>query len=137
MKIWHGYGSDHSANLVLIGEFKTEEDAIRAFELINEISESANSDFAERVFEYGSHNERLSENTERHLRALKLFSLTSTDVSDFAFWNPSVERLGKTLKFRSDDVEIGGFVKLLVAQGARVEVYSGHEYPDGANNHDE
>ena len=27
MKIWTGYGSEHSANLVMLGKFKTPEDA--------------------------------------------------------------------------------------------------------------
>ena len=137
MKIWYGYGSDHSANLVMIGEFKTEEDAERVYQLINTISENANSDLAEGVFNYSSSNEQLSEDTESRLRELKLFHLSPSDVSDFAFWNPSVEKTGKTLTFRSNDVEIGGFVKLMVAEGARVQVYSAHEYPDDDNDKDD
>ena len=130
MKAWRGYGSDHSSNLVLIGEFKTEEDAQRVYELINTIAENANSDVAKGVFEYWTKNEQLSEETEKRLRDLKLFHLSPSDVSDFAFWNPSMKKSGKTLRFTSDDVEIGGFVKLMVAEGAKVQVYSAHVYPD-------
>ncbi|MSR58146.1 MAG: hypothetical protein EXS05_10770 [Planctomycetaceae bacterium] len=136
MKIWRGYGSDHSSNLVMIGEFKTEEDAERVYELINMISENANSDFAKGIFEQWSKNDQLSEETENRLRELKLFSLSPPDVSDFALWNPSMERSGKTLRFRSDDVEIGGFVKLMVAEGAKVQVYSAHSYPDDEDKGD-
>jgi Family of unknown function (DUF6375) len=130
MKIWRGYGSDHSANLVMIGEFKTEEDAHRVYELIDVVSRIAQSDSEKGVFEHWSKNEQLSEETANRLRELELFSLSPSDVSDFAFWNPSIEKVGKTLCFRSDDVEIGGFVKLMVAAGAKVRVYSAHEYSD-------
>jgi hypothetical protein len=130
MKIWCGYGSDHSANLVMIGEFKTEEDAQRVYELINVVSEIAQSDSATGVFDNWSKNEQFSEDTQKRLRELNLFHLSPADVSDFAFWNPSIELAGRTLRFRSDDVEIGGFVKLMVDKGAKVQVYSAHEYPD-------
>ena len=130
MKIWHGYGSDHSASLVLIGEFKTEEAAERVNELINTLSENAQSDLAEGIVDAWAKNERYSEETEARLRELKLHNLSPSDISDFANFNPSIERVGKILRFRSDDVEIGAFVKLMVHEGAKVQVYSTHDYPD-------
>lgn len=130
MKIWHGYGSDHSANLVMIGEFKTEEDAARVNELIDTLSENASSDLAEGIVDSWAKNERFSEETEARLRELKLYNLSPSDISDFATLNPSIERLGKVLRFRTNDVEIGAFVKLMVHEGAKVQVYSAHDYPD-------
>ena len=130
MKIWYGYGSDHSANLVMIGEFKTEEDAERVYQLINTISENASSDSAEGIFAYFERNEQYSENTEKRLRELKLYSLSPSDVADFAFLDASIERTGTVLRFRTNDQSIGGFVKLLVDKGAKVQVYSAHDYPD-------
>jgi hypothetical protein len=130
VKIWRGYASDHSANIVMIGEFKTEEDAERVYELINTLSENASSDSAEGILEYWDRNEQYSEETERRLRKLKLHNLSPADISDFAFLNTSIDRSGAVLRFRTDDVEIGGFVKLMVARGARVQVYSADDYPD-------
>lgn len=130
MKIWSGYGSDHSANLVMIGEFKTAEDAERVCELINQISEQASLDFGKGVFGYGTQNEQLSPEAENLLRKLRLYNLSPSDVADFALWNPSINKLGKTLRFGSNDVEIGGFVKLLVSEGAKVHVYSADIHSD-------
>jgi hypothetical protein len=130
MKIWSGYGSDHSSNLVMIGEFKKEEDAERVKKLINMISQLAASDFENGTFDQRSKNEQFSEEAQKRLHELKLYHLSPCDLSDFGLWNPLVEISGRTLRFTSDDVEIGGFVKLLVHEGAKVQVYSAHEYPD-------
>jgi hypothetical protein len=130
MKVWYGYGSDHSANLVMIGEFKTAEEASRVHQLIERLMENAGSDLAERIFDYGEESERFSESTTKSLRELGLNYLAPTDISDFAFWNPSISKDGKSIRFRSDEEGIGGFVKLLVKEGAKVEVYSEHEFPE-------
>ena len=39
MKIWSGYGSEHSNNLVMIGHFKSIEDAKETQKLIEHLSE--------------------------------------------------------------------------------------------------
>ncbi len=130
MKVWYGYGSDHSANLVMIGEFKTEKDAERVYELINTISENASSDSAAGIVDNWAQNEQFSEETEKRLRELDLHYISPSDIADFAFLDTSIERKGKELRFRTDDVEIGGFIKLMVNSGAKVQVYSAHEHPD-------
>jgi hypothetical protein len=130
MKIWYGYGSEHSANLVLIGEFKTEEDAERVLQLIQAISANASSDLENGVVNHWAKNEQFSEKTEQRLRDLNLYGLSPSDIADFALLNPSMEREGKALHFRTDDVEVGGFVKLMVEKGAKVQVYSAHDYPE-------
>lgn len=37
MKVWNGYGSEHSMNLVMVGQFKTIEDAEKTKELIESL----------------------------------------------------------------------------------------------------
>jgi hypothetical protein len=130
MKIWQAHGSDHSANLVMIGEFKTEQDAERVYELINSISENASSDSAAGVIDYWTQNEQFSEETEKRLRDLQLHYVSPSDIADFAFLDASIERRGKELRFRTDDVDIGGFVKLMVNNGAKVQIYSAHNHPE-------
>lgn len=130
MKIWYGYGSDHSANLVMIGEFQTEQDAERVYELINTISENASSDSAAGVVDNWAQNEQFSEETEKRLRDLQLYYVSPSDIADFAFLDTSIKRQGKELWFRTDDVDIGGFIKLMVNNGAKVQVYSAHAYPE-------
>jgi hypothetical protein len=130
MKVWHGYGSEHSANIVMIGEFKSEQDAERVYHLIETLRESAGSDLSENVIDFGGRNEEFSSATEARLRELKLYGMSPSDIADFALVNTSIDKSGAVLRFRTDDVDIGGFVKLMVDHGAKVHVYSAHSYPD-------
>ena len=137
MKIWNGYGSDHSASLVLIGEFKSEEDAAKVSALINQIEEAARDDEASDLISPWGRNELFSEATEQKLRNLNLWGLSSEDVADFIRNDISHDQVGATLRFRTEDTQIGGFVKLMVDKGAMVHVYSAHDYPDGRSSQEE
>ena len=46
MKIWTGYSSEHSMNLVLIGKFKQAKDAEAVADVINKLGEQASKDNA-------------------------------------------------------------------------------------------
>jgi hypothetical protein len=39
MRIWYGYGSEHSMNLVMIGRFKSAVDAEKTKEIIDQLTE--------------------------------------------------------------------------------------------------
>ena len=56
MKIWNGYGSEHSSNLVMVGKFKSVEDAEKAKELLDTITESlydlVDADFENKLTRY-------------------------------------------------------------------------------------
>ena len=45
MKIWQGYGSEHSMNLVMIGHFKDAGSAVKAKELIDSFTEFVNAEW--------------------------------------------------------------------------------------------
>jgi hypothetical protein len=44
MKIWNGYGSEHSANLIMIGTFKEIKDAKEAFRKIDILKDQVDKD---------------------------------------------------------------------------------------------
>ena len=44
MKVWNGYGSEHSMNLVIVGHFKEVRDAEKAKELIDLLTEQVNAE---------------------------------------------------------------------------------------------
>jgi Family of unknown function (DUF6375) len=130
MKAWLGFGSEHSSSIVMIGEFRTAEDAASAYELIEKLRENASSDRAAGVVDSWEKNDRYSPQTEKLLRELKLWGIAPDDIADFANLETTIERSGATLQFWTDDVDIGGFIKLMVDRGAKVQVYSKHSYPD-------
>ncbi len=129
MKVWFGHGSEHSAAIVMIGEFKTAEEAESVQRLIDEISGQASDDYSNDIVKHWSKNERYSDETEDRLHQRDLHFLSPSDIADFALNQPNIEKKGKELHFWTDDVEIGGFIKLMVNKGARVQVYSAHNYP--------
>jgi hypothetical protein len=114
----------------MIGEFKTEEDANRAYELINQLREAANSDQREEIVRYFERNERFSKDTEQLLRKHQLHDISPDDIADLAFVDMHIKLSQTKIHCQTDDTDLGGFIKLMVDQGAKVQVYSAHEYPD-------
>lgn len=56
MKIWHGYGSEHSMNLVMIGHFKSTEDSKKTYRLIEQLTEGLSD-----KIDVGSQRDRFDE----------------------------------------------------------------------------
>lgn len=131
MKIWNGYGSDHSSSLMIIGHFKASTDAEKTMALIEELTSTAGNDLAAGSIEYLEDNDDFSEATREKLRELNLYSLSPSEIADFALLNASPRVEGSDIRIFSDDVEIGGFIKLMVLRGAKVEVFSTHDHPIG------
>jgi hypothetical protein len=44
MKVWYGYSSEHSMNLVMIGRFEDAGDAAKAKQIIDLLTEQVNAD---------------------------------------------------------------------------------------------
>jgi Family of unknown function (DUF6375) len=126
MKIWNGYGSEHSADLVLIGRFKDEVSAEKAKAVIEEITEYiARSD--ENFYEA----QRYSDGVMELLKRVGWHDVNPTELAQF-YSSGSPKLCGKELTIRTDEPDISAFLKLMVDHGARVEVYSAHSYPDPA-----
>lgn len=129
MKIWNGYGSEHSMNLVLIGRFKEVNEAAQMENLLDKLSQQVDADETFPVQHAGQHRQRFSDGMSELLRANNLYMLSPADLDQFAAEH-RVERAGERIVVRTEEVDVSAFIKLFVEAGARVEVYSGHDYPD-------
>ena len=129
MKIWNGYGSEHSMNLVLIGKFKQARDAENIESLLRKISEQAYEDEAHLISHSPPENQRFSEKMMSLLRAHKMYTLSPADLEQF-FLDHSLDRQGECITVTTDEIDVSAFIKIFVDAGARVEVYSAHDYPD-------
>jgi Family of unknown function (DUF6375) len=124
MKIWNSFGSEHSANLVMIGKFKDAASAEKAKEVIDKIS-----DFVLNSDEQFTGAERFSKQALELLRTVNFYSVSPAEFEQFRYEvMPTLE--GDKLILRTDDVEISAVLKIMIENGARVEVYSAHTYPD-------
>jgi len=129
MKIWTGYGSEHSMNLILIGKFKQATDAEAVADVINKLGEQASKDDAYTIAHAPPENQRFSDGMMALIRQFQLYTLAPEELGQFNFEH-SVEQDGDTIKISTDEADVSAFIKLFVESGARVEVYSAHDYPD-------
>jgi Family of unknown function (DUF6375) len=123
MKVWIGYGSEHSANLVMIGTFKDVTSAEKAQAVIDQIKEY--------MMESGDDHrdaERYSEPIMELLKRVNFYDVRPSELEQFTY-DVSCDRDGDRITIRTDESDVSAFLKVLIDKGARVEVYSAHAYP--------
>lgn len=129
MKIWYQHGSEHSANLVMIGHFKDADEATKANEIINALTRQVAKDEASGTLILGSPVDRYGEEMLDLLGRLNVISIGPQELEQFAY-EVSVQADGSKLILTTDEIDISAFLKVMFNCGARVEVYSAHDYPD-------
>ena len=129
MKIWIGYSSEHSMNLVLIGKFKQAKDAEAVADVINKLGEQASKDNAYAIAHAPPEDQRFSDGMMSLIRQFQLYTLAPEELGQFSSEH-SVEQDGEKIRISTDEADVSAFIKLFVESGARVEVYSAHHYPD-------
>ena len=123
MKFWTGYGSEHSANLVMLGKFKTAEDAtgfLAELEKLEKmIQEDDNGDDVYREFP----RKILDEMFNERIRFCNDFA--PKDLEDFRNDLRRHQRADdqSVVEFKSDVTGWAGLIKMMVNAGASVEVF--------------
>jgi len=126
MKIWNSYGAEHSLNLVIIGHFKEPSDA-KEFKDFVEKTASFLSDQDD--FEVEA--DRYSSGVLDYLSDKNMHSLTPQQLGHFLY-DYSIDISGSDVTVSSDD-DLHGFISLMVHHGAKIEVFSAHNYPNEDN----
>lgn len=129
MKIWYGHGSEHSMNLVMIGRFKDAVDAVKAKQVIERLTERVNADVQAELMEIGEHADRFTDGMRNLLGSLKLYSIGPDELEQFGY-DFTVKVEGSQVVMTTEESDVSAFLKVLIDMGARVEVYSAHDYPD-------
>lgn len=129
MKIWTGYSSEHSMNLVLIGKFKQAKDAEDIADVINKLAEQATKDDAYAIAHAPRQDRRFSDDMMALIQRFELYALAPEELEQFIY-DHSLVQDGDTIKISTDEADVSAFIKLFVDSGARVEIYSAHHYPD-------
>ncbi len=125
MKIWCQHGSEHSANLVMIGHFMEVTDATKTKEIIDKLTERVRKDGSvSRSPSHGYSNSMLDLLTELHVA-----SIAPQELEQFLY-DVCVEVEGSNVVVTTEEIDVSAFLKVMVARGARVEVYSAHHYPN-------
>jgi hypothetical protein len=129
MKCWNGYGSEHSMNLIMIGTFKEASGAQEAKQLLDDLIERVREEPNIHDVRSAPRESRFSDEMLHFLADSNLMTIGSAELEQLLY-DVSVEQRGKEVRLRTDESDISAFLKLLIERGARVEVYSAHDYPE-------
>ncbi len=129
MKIWHGYGSEHSMNLVMIGKFEDASSATTAKWVIDSLTEQVNADIQAGAMHIGEQREKFGDAMLELLQKVKFYSVQPSELEQFAY-DVTVEVKGDKVIVRTDESDVSAFLKVLLHKGAHVEVFSAHDYPE-------
>lgn len=129
MKIWYQHGSEHSANLVMIGYFKDVTEAIKAKEIIDELTKQVVDDQDKGALVLGSPSERYSDTMLGLLGRMNVGSIGPRELEQFLY-EVSVKIDGSNMILTTEELDISAFFKVMFDCGARIEIYSAHNYPD-------
>jgi hypothetical protein len=128
MKVWYGHASEHSMNLVMIGNFKNARDASTAKEIIEWLTKQVETDDKAGLMESGGRTDHFTDGMLDLLRKVSIHSLGPAEMEQFSY-DVTVKVDDEKLIMTTDEVDVSAFLKVLLDKGARVEVYSAHDYP--------
>jgi len=129
MKVWSVFGSEHSANLVMIGRFKEVGGATKAKEIIDSFIEQVRTDQEAGVIKIGELADRYTDGMSTLLRKVEVYGIGPSEMEQFAF-DVRIKANRNEIILTTDEIDVSAFLKVLLDKGARVEVYSAHEYSD-------
>jgi len=128
MKIWYQHGSEHSANLVMIGHFKDATEAIKAKEIIDAITKQVEEDRDAGTLVPGSPSDLYGTEMLNLLARLNVASIGPRDLGQFA-QDAAVTIHDEKIVITTDETDIAAYLNVMIQRGARVEVFSAHDHP--------
>lgn len=129
MKIWYQHGSEHSANLVMIGHFKNAVDATKSKEIIDKLTTQVRAEESNGTRTVGHPSDRYDDAMLDLLAKLNIVSLGPSELEQFLY-DVSVRTDHDKVIVTTEELDISAFLKVLFSQGARIEVYSAHNHPE-------
>jgi len=108
----------------MIGHFQTAAAAAETQALIERLREGLVDEIKP-----GDNSDRLSDPVLELLRRESCYNLGPGELEQFLYDTPT--RLdGTKVILTTDESEVSAFFKLMMKNGAKVEIYSAHDYPD-------
>jgi hypothetical protein len=117
-------------NLKLIGHFERANEANAAVEAIKILTAAAEAELEAGRLEHGEPPRLFSKELLAALSEVKIHSFAYADVEQFLY-DTDVKAEGADVVVQTDEIDVIAFVKVLLARGAKVEMYSMHEHSTG------
>jgi hypothetical protein len=118
-------------NLVMIGRFRDAGAAAAAKDVIDQLTEYVLAESQAGEMEIEGHSDRFSTKLLDLLSKLKIHDVGPVELQQFSY-DFGVKLDDDKVVLTTDESDVSAFLKVLIDKGARVEVYSAHEYPDTA-----
>jgi hypothetical protein len=115
-------------NLVMIGTFTSVDDAAKVSAIIERLTTQVAEDVQAGAIEMGESTDRVSDGLRELLTELNIYTIGPSELEQFAY-EARVRQEENRVVVTTEEADISAFLKLLVAKGARVEVYSAHDFP--------
>lgn len=133
MKVWVGYGSEHSSKLVIVGEFASAKKAEEVLALFEKAQNVAMEDYNAGRIRDGEISRKFSEGI-MDLARNDNFSILNYGDPEQLLMEFHAERTGNKVKIRTDEFDLNAVMKFLIHGGAKIEVFSTHAFdPQGKN----
>lgn len=130
MKLWHGYGTEHSMNLKMIGHFADAAEARAAVDAIKILSAAAEVERGAGRLEYGDPPRLFSDELLTALSQVSIHSFGYSDVEQFLY-DADIQVEGSDVVVETDEIDVIAYIKVLIAKGAKIEMYSRHDHETG------
>ena len=130
MKIWHGYGSEHSMNLVMIGHFKNVDNAKKVKETIDLLKHEL-----PKKINIGNSRDRYEDDVRKLLDKINCYTIAPLELEQFLYETYTEIKDNKII-LTTEEVDVSAFLKLMIVEGAKVEIFSAHDYSDVEYGHD-
>lgn len=128
MKVWYGFGTEHSMNLVMIGRFRDAATAETVNGIIDKFKAAVEADETAGRLRAGEPTGTYSDEMLRLLMDLNVYGVEPRELEQFLY-DVNIRRDGASIVITTDEIAVEAFLKLMLTKGARVEVYSAHDYP--------
>ena len=123
MEIWNSFGSEHSADLVMIGSFKCAEDAQNVKDLFDKLADGLRD-----KIDFGSSTGEYSREVINLLNGLNCYSCSPYELEQFLY--PSdIEVHDNKIVLKTEEIDVSVYFKLMILYGARVEIFSRRNFP--------
>jgi hypothetical protein len=96
--------------------------------VINKLSDQASKDDSHFISFGEPEDQKFSDDMLSLLRSLKLYTLGPAEPGQLVSEH-HLSREGDRITVTTDEAEVSAFVKLFIEAGAKVEVFSAHDYP--------
>jgi hypothetical protein len=121
MKIWNSYGSEHSANIVIVGTFDNVTEAQKAKQIIDNLTDIFQKDIEKNNANSLNGYEKFSEEMLEYIGKQGTFDITHYNVTGLLS-DVAIKQEFNKISIASKDFNFQIFLNIMLQNGAKIEI---------------